>query len=259
MAIIKVKNEEYARYEELLLRRDQLRKEAHILYGMYAKEFGDLILAVFEKEIACIRKKKEISYYQMALNRGEAINQTEIERLIKEEMQAYQEELEQRIAENEVSKKMDHITTREELEIKRIYHRIAKKLHPDINPKTAEIPELMTLWHATVTAYNSNSLKDIQEDEILVNKALEKIGAGDMEIEIPDIDQKITDTEADIQHIMETDPYQYKYILDDPEAVADKKKDLKEQKKTYEDYEKELDEKIEALLKNGVKIIWQMK
>ena len=30
MDIIKVKNESYARYEELLLRRDQLRKEARI-------------------------------------------------------------------------------------------------------------------------------------------------------------------------------------------------------------------------------------
>ena len=62
MEIIKVRNADYARYEELLLERDGLRKEAYITHGMYVKEFGELILGVFEKQIACIRKKKQIDY-----------------------------------------------------------------------------------------------------------------------------------------------------------------------------------------------------
>jgi len=258
MDIIKVKNENYARYEELLLRRDQLRKEARIAEGLYIKEFGDLMVEVFEKQIACITKKKRISYYQMALNRGEPINQTEIDRLIAQQMKAYQDQLDQKIQENENAKKISEITSLDYLKIKRIYHRIAKKLHPDINPKTSEIPELMELWHHVVADYNANSLKDIEADEILVNKALEKIGIGNMEIEIPDIQDTIKRIEEEITHIMETDPYQYKYLIEDPEAVAEQKKALEDEKKNYEEYEKELDDTIDGLLKNGVRIVWNM-
>ena len=44
----------------------------------------------------------------------------------------------------------------------------------------------------------------------------------------------------------------------DYEAVEEKKKALEEQKKSYTDYEKQLDEVIEGILKSGVRIIWKM-
>ena len=258
MEIIKVKNADYSRYEELLLIRDQLRKEARIYHGLYVKEFGEHHLALFEKQIACIRKKKLIGYYQMALNRGEAIDQAQIEALLQMEMQAYQKQLQDMIAEREAARKITEISSVTLLQIKRIYRRIAKQLHPDINPKTSEIPELLELWNAVVTAYNCNSLKDMEEAEILVNKALEQIGLGITEIEIPDLEKKIEAVEGEIQRIRETDPWQYKYLLDNKEAVEQKKNDLKEQLKSYEYYESELDNTIDELLKSGVKIIWKM-
>ena len=47
-AIIKVRNASYARYEELLTRRDEVRKEAFQIEREYTREFGDLILEVFQ-------------------------------------------------------------------------------------------------------------------------------------------------------------------------------------------------------------------
>ena len=41
-----------------------------------------------------------------------------------------------------------------------------------------------------VVAYNCNSLEDIEEAEILVNQAFERIGMGAIEIEIPNISEK---------------------------------------------------------------------
>lgn len=65
--IIKVKNSSYERYEKLLLRRDSLRKEAAQINMNYIREFGSLILAVFQKKMECIRKKKTISFYQIRI------------------------------------------------------------------------------------------------------------------------------------------------------------------------------------------------
>ncbi len=258
MEIIKVKNADHSRYEELLLTRDQLRKEARIYHGLYVKEFGELHLALFEKQIACIEKKKRIGYYQMAINHGGVIDQAEIEALLAKEMQEYQQKLQEMMAENDAAKKITEITSVKLLKIKRIYRRLAKQLHPDINPMTAEIPELMELWNAVVTAYNCNSLEDMEEAELLVNEALERLGMGYNEIEIPDLQKKIEAVEAAIKKIRETDPYQYKYLLEDPQAAEERKRDLEEQIKSYTEYENELDAAIDGILKSGVKILWKM-
>ena len=258
MEIIKVKNADYSRYEELLFQRDQLRKEARIYHALYVKEFGELHLRLFEEQIACIKKKKLIGYYQMAVNHGGVINQAEVEASLAKEMEEYQQSLQEMIAENEAAKKMTEISSVKILKIKRIYRRLAKQLHPDINPMTAEIPELKELWNAVMTAYNSNSLEDMEEAELLVNKALKKIGMGYREIEIPDLPRKIEKLEGSIREIRETDPYQYKYILENPDAVKEKIHDLEEQIKIYTEYEKELEAIIDGLLENGVRILWKM-
>ena len=118
MEIIKVRNVEYSRYEELLLERDQLRKEARIYHGLYVREFGELHLSLFEKQIACIKKKKLIGYYQMAINCGGVIDQAEIEALLAEEMQAYQKKLQDMLKENSAAKEMTEITSVKLLKIR---------------------------------------------------------------------------------------------------------------------------------------------
>ena len=258
MDIIKIRNADYDRYEELLMQRDQLRKEADIYHGLYVRKFGDLHLRVFDKQIDCIRKKKMIGYYQLAINRGNAIDQALTDALIHEEMENYRKRLQTMIEENDAAKKMSEVTSVTVLKIKRLYRKLAKQLHPDINPKTGEIPELMELWNMITTAYNTNSLKDMEEAEVLVNKALERIGMGCMEIEIPNLEAKMEEAEADIKRIRETDPYQYKYLLDDQEAVEERKRELKAKFEEYSEYEKQLDAVIDHILNSGVKIIWKM-
>ena len=98
----------------------------------------------------------------------------------------------------------------------------------------------------------------MEEAELLVNNALKRIGMGYTEIEIPDLPGKIKELEAEIEKIRETDPYQYKYLLEDPEAVKEKKHELEEQIRSYTEYEKDLDSVIDGLLKSGVTIIWKM-
>lgn len=95
----------------------------------------------------------------------------------------------------------------------------------------------------------------MEEAELLVNQALERLGMGCTEIEIPDLSGKIEAVEAEIREICETDPYQYKFLLDNPGLVREKKEDLEAQLKSFSDYERELDMIIDELLKSGTEFI----
>ncbi|MDO4623647.1 MAG: hypothetical protein Q4B22_11920 [Eubacteriales bacterium] len=258
MDIIRVENEGYAQYEEMLLRRDKLRKEAYILQGRFMKEFGDLITAVFEKKISCIQKKKTIAFCQLAVNRGTSIDQSALQAYIQKEMAKYKWQLKQMIDENDAAHQMTEIPPEDVAKIKKIYHRLAKNLHPDINPKTNEIEGLQILWNMVVTAYRSNSLEDMEEAEILVNRALKEHHISGMTIEIPNLDEKIAKVKEDIRQIKSTNPYQYRYLLADRERMREQRESLRKELEEYEKYEKELDQIMEQLLGEGVKITWRM-
>jgi len=256
--IIKVKNTSYARYEELLMQRDNLKKEAFIMQRNYVAEFGDLILEVFEKKLECIRKKKTIEYAQTAINRGKTVSQEELQSYLERELAEFRQQLNDMILDNESAKKREIVTEHDMLKIKRIYHRLVKLIHPDINPVTNENETLSELWQRVQVAYNCNNLKDMEELELLVTAAIEKMDIGIMEIDIPNIEDKISEVEAEILKIRETDPYMYKYILEDAAAVEDKKESLRAELKSYEDYSIQLDNILEGLLKSGVSFTWQM-
>ena len=115
--LVHVKNSSYSEYESLLLRRDKLKKEAFAYDKEYIRIFGDKILKVFEKKIACIRKKKEISFCQTVLNHGGVLDQEELERFIEEELKEYKEQLEQMIIDNDNAKKGELVSEIDLLEI----------------------------------------------------------------------------------------------------------------------------------------------
>lgn len=256
--IIRVSNSSYAKYEELLIRKDEVKKQAFQYERAYVREFGDLILEVFQLKLESIRKKKTIEYCQVFANRGESVDQNALQAYLAKELAEYKEQLEGMIKDNEAAKNSSKVTEADMLKIKRIYHHLVKKIHPDINPVTNENEELKGLWQRMIVAYNCNDLKEMEETEVLVNALLDKLDLGTIDVTIPNIDEKIAELEVEIERITTTDPYQYKHILEDPDAVYQKKEDLRREIKEYEDYGKQLDEILNGLLQNGVTLTWRM-
>ena len=256
--LIRGRNISYGRYEELLLRRDNVRKEAFIYQRNYTAEFGDLIISVFEKKIECIRKKKIIEFCQMAANHGRSIEQEQLQKYLQKEMEDFQMQLNNMVKDTASAKERGEVSEVELLQIKKIYHKMVKLIHPDINPMVADSDELQDLWQRVVIAYDCNQLKELQQLEILITSALEKTGIGKLDIDIPDIDEKIADLETEIKRIRENDPYMYKFLLENPTAVKEKKNSLKEELRSYEEYSNQLEEILQNLLGKGVSFIWRM-
>lgn len=226
--IVRVKNISYMRYEELIRQRDELQKEAFCWEREYTREFGDLIIKGFEKKIDCIRLRKTIEFCQAVKNRGGVVDQKQLQEYLIKEMAEFTRQMDSMIKDAENAKKSKKITQKDLLEIKRIYHRIAKQIHPDMNPKVREIPELMDLWNRVSVAYKCNQLKALRE------------------------------LEEEIEEIRSTDPYQYQFLLQDSQLVQEKKDALEAEYREYALYEKQLEEMLQNVMGQGVMITWQM-
>lgn len=256
MEIIKIKDGRYDEYEKLLLERDRYRQEADSYLRLYIHTFGDLLTAVFQKKIACIEKKKTLSFCMMYINRGESVDIQEMNSYIAREMASYKQQLDDMIADNALCKKLKAIPEDEAMQIRQLYRRIARRLHPDINPLTAENEALSELWNRVALAYHCNDLKELAELEILAEHALNDLGQGSIEITIPDITEKITALYAEIEEIRTTDPYRYKFLLDNPALIEEKKQALQAELAEYEQYEAELQAELKKIISEGGTFIW---
>ena len=228
MEIVRISGGDYFEYETLLLRRDALEREAGLYMNEYTRVFGELLTERYRAYIRCIELKKKIAYCQAAENCGAKVNEAELNAYISCEMAAYYEKLADMAAENELCRKAETVPEIDIRKIKKIYRSLAKQLHPDISPLTAEHPELLELWNRAVTAYKCNSLKEIEDVQFLVNSFLERNGIEHANMAIPDIGAKTEQLKAEIDRIISTDPYQYKFLLQDEELVQEKKEELRE-------------------------------
>ncbi|MDD6155279.1 MAG: J domain-containing protein [Eubacteriales bacterium] len=233
---------ERERYEQVLLRRDNLRKEAEEINLRYIALFGELMIRSFELKIECIKKKKMIAYCQRFQNKGLPVDFTGLDTFITQEMASYDQQLKALMADVKTAKSGREISPLDYMKIKKIYYRLVKKIHPDLHPDLADDELLKDYWNRIVNAYQRNSLKDLTELEDLVDLRLEALGVGSGFAEISDIKEKTERIENEIVEIISSEPYVYKMVLNDPQEIEDRKQEFEEDIEAYEDYSKELDQ-----------------
>lgn len=246
MELIKGKDTIYQKYENLLLRREHLKKQAEQANMNYIRIFGDLITEIFQLKIECIKKKKMIGYCQTQLNNGKEINSTALNNYIEVEMSSYYLELQQLLEDVKNSKKSTNLALYDIKQIRDLYYKLAKKIHPDIRPDLKDDKTIQELWNRITLAYQYNVYEELQRLEVLVNNYLKSIGYEVEDITIDNIEDKIQKINEEINTILSTIPYQYRYILEDEDSMNNQKKEYQEEKDNYEAYSKQLDEVLSS-------------
>ena len=259
MELIRSTHTNYDEYESLLLERDQAQKEAGQIWTCYIQTFGKLIADVYEEKIECIKCRKTIDFYQRALNHGGVVDQDAMQEYLDREMALYYANLKRMQDDFQKCKKAGTSTSYEVQRSRTLYRRLAKLIHPDINPETDRQEILKELWQRILTAYGYNDIKALSELEVLVRKALKDLGKEEIKIDIPDISERIDALKKEILDITSTEPYTYRELLENDDAVEKKKTALQEELDTYKKYHEELKEAIlQIVSKGGIEIKWRM-
>ncbi len=239
------------------LERDRYVKKAGQIRTAYVRIFGQLIADVYEQKIACILRKKTIAIYQQAINSGGVIDQAAVQKQLDEEMSGYRAHLTHLIHDHEACRMSGRSTVYEVQRSKTLYRRLARLIHPDIYPETDRRDDLKELWQRILTAYGQNDVKTLSELEVLVRKALSENGL--VQIDIPQIGEKIDELKKEISRIIHTEPYIYRDLLDDDAEIKKKKAELEKELETYRQYCETLDIVITNILESGgLRIKWRM-
>ena len=240
-----------AEYEELLVKRDEYLKWAGSYRVSYTREFGELITANFELKIACIREKKKINYCRRRMNRGLAVDASRMLSEIEEEMLLYYTQLRDLERETKAAKEAKNVDEFRLSRSKKIYRRLAKQLHPDINKKTQSSEVLMDLWERVANAYCRSDVEALEVLEVLVRKALTELGEKAFSVEVRDLESRIERVERQINEILTTEPYTYGELLADEERKAGVRRELQTEHEDFEQYLAELRRALAEILAEG--------
>ena len=230
----------------LLLERDELRLViCKNIETAYMLALGSLEYKAFELHCEFLRLKRKIDLVQAKKNRQEKVVISAIEKILDEEFEEYQRQLDEQI--NKMNQALDHskgrpLTDEETKEIKKTYRNIVKALHPDLHPDIT--PAQIQLFQNAVQAYENgdlNSLRIISEmvaEPVIPEKS--ENGLTILAKEKERLSKTIELIREQITEIKSEYPYTMKELVDDPEQIAKKKAELeetiKELKEAYDIY-----------------------
>lgn len=168
----------HPKYEELLNKLNKLKDQmtyiledrAYLMSHKFASLKAEYVIKIgayecdlFKLECKIARAKRKISMIQVAINRQIVIDMDEIDEKLDEEFKIYMEELEKMIQDKHIAnhiKNCKKLTEEESWRLKRNFRRLAKKLHPDLNPELTE--EQRALWMRVKSAYEIGDIEMLQ-------------------------------------------------------------------------------------------------
>ena len=249
----------FEEYTDLIARRDQLIKDCTSIQICYTKEFGEQLIKNFELKLECIKLKKSISYCRRVLNRGQSININSMNEAVEREMTVYKLELGDMKRDRRAAENSETVDAFRLSRSKKIYRRLSKLIHPDVNSRTEKDEKLRELWERISEAYRHSDAEELEDLEILVKIALEDLGDEGFELDLDDIEERIERIEKQIEDIVSSEPYVFREILESKEKTENFHNQLSEEYKDYETYRDTLQKALdEILIGNGFNTTWKL-
>ena len=243
----------YKEYEDLL-------KESKHIYRQYCFLFGEIHYKKYQSYLLCLRLKRKLELYQTYVNRQEEINYQEVEAKLDEEMFEHHDKLREILidyVDASLYFRSKRLSEEEVKELRRIYYKIAKRIHPDITGEFTEAQK--DLWKKTLNAYQQNDLETIRECEFLlenlvgINRPPSTFEA--MKAEITRFYNKIEEYKLKSQKIINSFPYNQGSLLNDEKYLENELNKLTAEYVAYQEKAEEYLELLEDMIPSSKKEI----
>lgn len=238
----------------LLLERDELvYVVCKNIQTAYMLRLGGLEYNAFKAQCTAQRLKRKIELIQARKNRQEAVNFDELERILDREFAEYEKKLEEQIKRMndalEWSRERE-LTEAETKELKKLYRAIVKALHPDVTPNAT--PEQIRLLENATEAYKNGDLAALRVIYEMISNIPAQESGTDALLHLTERKKRllasIQSVRERIQKIKSEYPYTMKEIVSDEEKLRQRKAELEQILRQYEEwieyYRKRLDEML---------------
>lgn len=239
----------------LLLERDELLFViCKNIETEYMLKLGSIEYKAYEAQCAALRLKRKIELIQAKKNRQEKVIISAIEETLDTEFAEYQKQLDEQINKmNDALKrsKAEVLTDEENKKLKKLYRKIVKALHPDINPDVSQAQ--VQLFDNAVSAYKNGDLGTLRIiGEMVGNNPLSeqhKDAMTQLVEERERLQGLLKSIRESIDNIKSEYPYTMKDILEDTEKTEQKKQKLENVLEQYNELISIYKAKIEEMIR----------
>lgn len=219
----------------LLLERDNLLlHECKNIEDQYILKFGKLEYKVYEAECDYRRLKRKLELIIICRNHNKPIDLKKIDEQLEKELAEFYKKLNARLDEIEEANRrasLPKLSKEDAAELKSIYRKLIKKLHPDMNPNVTEYEK--ELFNKVVECYENGDLMGLQIIAITLGEDIPITPENTFE-EKQRLTLLVDKLNSEIHEIKTT----YPYIL--LETLADKQKTAERYKQLHEMYDRYL-------------------
>ena len=241
----------------IVVRMDDIRlQQIPQIRADYALKIGCWEQALLEAELSARRARRRLALVQARVNRGERPQMEEVEQTLDDELATWMVKAEEaRIA---YERALSYITgmrvmTRAESgELKRLYHRLVKRLHPDVCHSTED--HRAGLFQIAQAAYANGDVQALRSLEV-ATRHLDPVcddlsDAHDLEtleqeLELARIEEGVMAER--LQQLEECEEMRLGTLLADPEWVTKRTTELRRAVEAWERLRDECDERLREL------------
>lgn len=224
----------------LMLEYDELRfVECKNIEMAYMLELGRYEYKAFEAQCAFLRLRRKVEMLQAKKNRQETIILAAIEEALDKEFEEFQEKLNEQLGKmnDAISRsKSDVLSEEDTKELKKLYRRIIKALHPDLHPDETE--ERIVMFEKAVNAYESGDLATLRIIDAMVSEPTIAETHDDALTELAKEKNRLSSlvelVKTKIAEIKEQYPYNVKWIVNDKEKTKERREELIDITRQYE-------------------------
>lgn len=239
----------------LLLERDELQFViCKNIETEYMLKLGSIEYRAYEAQCLSLRLKRKIELIQAKKNRQGKVIISDIEETLDIEFAEYQKRLDEQINKmNDALKrsKAEVLTDEENKELKKLYRKIVKALHPDINPDVSQAQ--VQLFDNAVSAYKNGDLNTLRIiGEMVGNSPLpeqHKDALTQLNEEKERLQHLLKAIRDSIEQIKSEYPYTMKEIIEDEDKTEQKKKELENILSQYNELISIYKAKIEEMIR----------